>query len=584
MKEQYLIAARFSIMIALDYLVFAVGSLVVYCLLRFLRSYIKWFISPLWSLPGPRCGFLIGECAEGNAFSCSLSLSLPILCDRLLIRDPVHTLCQTGQFARIRSEPFLGPQRIWWKEAGPDTPFIHYSICFGVHVLMVLDADIVKDILYSNYGEQPRFKKNLFGLVPLIGKGLVTLEGKDWQRHRRIIHPSFQPTAIRESLGAFVPKLMSKFIKHWEKAEGREIDVGTHISNLALDIIGEVAFSHNFRAIECVERWVNQGQDSDYDMIDPVDDKIMMSMAEMFRNTGRRILLQMLNLKVLDFSTKRGRKTMNVAVEEVIMNARRKLEKSNGSCNSNGHKTGSPNASPCEHHRISLLERLLNAQDSSSKKSKRMRLELHELRDEILTFLMAGHDTTATYCYWAFFALCKNQDIQEKVFQDISKHAPKEKYTEISIDLIEKMPYFNAFMKEVLRLYPPAGIIIRYNMKEETLGGVEVPVGTKFTIPIHLLHRHPKYWENPDELRPERWLGDKHPSRHKYAFMPFSNGPRNCIGSQFAEVEAKLIMAPLIRHFLFRLAPSVENTNFTFTLSIVMKTNPRLKMIATKRD
>ncbi len=455
---------------------------------------------------------------------------------------------------------------------------------------MVLDADIVKDILYSNYGEWPRFKKNLLGLVPLLGKGLITLEGKDWQRHRRIIHPSFQPTAIRESLGAFVPKLMSKFIKHWEKAEGREIDVSTHMSNLTLDIIGEVAFSHNFRAIECIERWINQGQDSDYDMIDPVDDKIMMSMAEMFRNTGRRIVLQILNLSVLDFSTKRVRKTMNAAVEEVIMNARRKLKKSNGSCNSNvngtttHHKTGSPKASSGEHHHISLLERLLNAQDSTCKKSMRNRLELHELRDEILTFLMAGHDTTATYCYWAFFALCKYPSVQEKVFQDISEHAPKEKHGEISIDLIEKMSYFNAFMKEVLRLYPPVGVIVRYNMKGETLKGVQVPAGTKFIIPIHLLHRHPKYWENPDELRPERWLGDKHPSRHKHAFMPFSNGPRNCIGYQFAEVEAKLIMAPLIRHFLFHLAPSALNTNFTFTQSIVMKTNPRLKMIATKRD
>ena len=89
---------------------------------------------------------------------------------------------------------------------------------------MVMDADVVKDILFANYGEKPRFVKNLFGLIPLIGNGLVTLEGRDWQRHRRIIHPSFQPNLIRESLGSFVPKLMSKFIKHWENAAGREID------------------------------------------------------------------------------------------------------------------------------------------------------------------------------------------------------------------------------------------------------------------------------------------------------------------------------------------------------------------------
>ena len=170
------------------------------------------------------------------------------------------------------------------------------------------------------------------------------------------------------------------------------------------------------------------------------------------------------------------------------------------------------------------------------------------------------------------------------VFQDIAKHAPRENTPEITIESIEKMSYFNAFMKEVLRLYPPAGIIIRYNMKEENLKGVKVPAGTKMVIPIHLLHRHPKYWKDPEEFQPERWMGEEHPSSHKHAFMPFSNGPRNCIGYFFAEVEAKLLMAPLIRHFLFRLAPSVRDTNFTFTLSITMKASPGLKITASKRE
>jgi len=536
-------------MIVVNLLSLVVGFLSVYAFAKFLGSYIKWYTSPLWSLPGPRDGsYLI------------------------------------GQFAKIRREPFFDPAKRWLKEAGSDVPFIHYNTCFGNHVLMVLDADVVRDILYSNYGEKPRFRKKLVGLIPLIGMGLITLEGRDWQRHRRIIHPSFQPNAIRESLGAFVPKLLKKLIKHWENASGREIDVSAHLSNVTLDIIGEVAFSHDFRAIECIERWVNRGHDVDYDMIDPVDDKIMMTMTEMFRNTGRRIILQMLNLRFLDFSTKRGRKTMNAAVEEVIMEARRKLKNSQAHCIGNGssnHKTGSPKASNGEHKGISLLQRLLDAEDSSAKKSTRKSLEIHELRDEILTFLMAGHDTTATWCYWAFFALCKYPDVQEKVFQDISKHAPN---GDISMQAIEQMPYFNAFMKEVLRLYPPAGLIIRYNVKEENLKGVKVPANTRCIIPIHLLHRHPKYWKDPDEFKPERWLGDEHPASNKYAFMPFSNGPRNCIGYFFAEVEAKLLMAPLIRHFLFRLAPSVRDTTFTFTLTIVMKTNPGLKMIATKRE
>lgn len=231
----------------------------------------------------------------------------------------------------------------------------------------------------------------------------------------------------------------------------------------------------------------------------------------------------------------------------------------------------------------SLLQRLLDAENSASKKSSRKSLEVLELRDEIKTFLLAGHETTSTWCYMALYALCKFPDIQEKVVQDINKHAPKEKSSNISIQSIEKMSFFNAFMKEVLRFYPPIGMIIRYPVKEEKLNGTTVPAGTRLTIPIHLLHRHPNYWKNPDEFKPERWMGEKNPSSNTCAFMPFSHGPRNCIGYYFAEMKAKLIMAPLIRHFLFRLAPSIRDSDLTFSLSITMKFEPGLKIITQTR-
>jgi len=499
-------------------------------------------MSPLWSLHGPRDGSYL-----------------------------------VGQFSKIRDEPFMEPAKRWWKKSGLNTPLIHYTLPFGMDVLLVLDADVVKDILFSNYGKRPRFMKRLQGLIPLVGNGLVTLEGQDWQRHRRIIHPSFQPYLIREDLGAIIPRMISKFMKLWENADGREIDVNTHIGNLTLDIIGEVAFSHNFHALESIERWVKKGDDN-YDMLDPVDDKLMTSMKEMFQNTGKRILLQIMNLSILDFSTAKTTKTLNEAVDEVISEARRKL--SSAKSDDNKHEATKPMNG--KHRRISLLQRLLDAENSAAKNSARKSLKVHELRDEIKTFLLAGHDTTSTWCYWAFFALCKYPDIQEKVFQDVNKC--KEKTPDISMLEIEKMSYFNAFMKEVLRLYPPVGMIIRYNVREEIFKGVTVPAGTRLLIPIHLLHRHPNYWKDPEEFRPERWLGKEHPSSHKHAFMPFSNGPRNCIGYFFAEMEAKLIMAPLIRRFLFRMAPSIRNSDFTFSLSITMKSKPGLKMITQTRN
>ena len=535
----------------------------------------------------------------------------------------------------------MEPHKKWWKEAGVDTPVIHYCQPFGKHSIMVLDADIVKEILFARYGENPQYIKKLYGLIPLIGKGLVTLEGSDWQRHRRIIHPYFQPNLIRESLAEVVPKLVTKFISYWKKcADGKhEIDVCSHLSNLTLDIIGDAAFSHDFHALDSIEKWANANSSIDInsqnhdrtngsgggscgesktsssnndDELVPVSDKIVTSMKAMFSNSSRRIILMILNLSVLDYRTANTGRLMDQAVEEVITEARRKLEinriaaKNESTSNSNGASSSTKSTTnPRECGRLSLLQRLLDAEDSShdnNKKSARKSLDDHELRDEVKTFILAGHETTSTWCYWAIFALCKYPDIQEKVCQDIMKHCcPSSSSSSsegigsiITIEMIENMKYFNAFMKEVLRLYPPAGMIIRTPVKDEKIkkNGMIIPAETKILIPIHLLHRHPLYWKDPELFSPERWLSDNgngtskvnNPSNNKYAYMPFSNGPRNCIGYNFAEMEAKLLMVPLIKQFVFRLPRSLINTEFIFTTFITMKAKPDLKICIQSRS
>ena len=491
----------------------------------------------------------------------------------------------------------MEPHRRWWKKAGKDTKFLHYTLPFGAHCVLVLDADIIKDILFSNYGENPRFKKRLNGLIPLVGNSLLTLEGTDWQRHRRIVHPSFQPGLIRESLENCIPKILSKFIGYWEKADGREIDVDMHMSNLTLEIIGEVAFSHDFHALDWVEQWVRQG-DGEGDNKNAIpNDKVIQAMRSLFQNTARRIVFQLLKLSFLDFSTSKSARMLDKAVDAVITEARRKLENNKqigdddedadgGSNSSTGKKVGATKTLGIHsgYGQISLLQRLLAAENSDSKKPSRKSLAVDELRDEVKTFILAGHETTSTWCHWAFFALCKNPDIQKKVLEDIEKHSSEDKKADISVQMIEKMTYFDAFMNEVLRLYPPAGMIVRYNMKEEEFKGEIIPPETRLIIPIHLLHRHPNYWKDPELFQPERWLGKEHPSSNRCAFLPFSKGPRNCIGYHFAELEAKLLLAPLIRRFAIRLAPSLLDIKFTFTNSITMKLKPALKIEISSRE
>ena len=169
------------------------------------------------------------------------------------------------------------------------------------------------------------------------------------------------------------------------------------------------------------------------------------------------------------------------------------------------------------------------------------------------------------------------------VYEDVTRYAPGS--TQITIEQCDKMEYLAAFMDEVLRLYPPVGMMVRANSKRCNLLGSAIPKGTRIVVPVYLLHRHPLYWKDPDAFKPERWLKSGDGSQacsHHFAFLPFSCGPRNCIGQRFAMYEAMLILAPLIRQFTFSLAPSMAG-EIKLKSFITLKADPALKVLAHER-
>ena len=147
------------------------------------------------------------------------------------------------------------------------------------------------------------------------------------------------------------------------------------------------------------------------------------------------------------------------------------------------------------------------------------------------------------------------------------------------------MEYLGAFLQEVLRLYPPVGFFPRVNRFREFLDGVEVPPGTRIALVPHLLHRHPKYWDDPETFNPERWLNvsEKEIERRRFAFFPFSFGGRNCIGQYFATLEAQMIVAAIVRAFRVEIAPSQKSTDHTFSSKITMKSKPLVRLAVQER-
>lgn len=191
----------------------------------------------------------------------------------------------------------------------------------------------------------------------------------------------------------------------------------------------------------------------------------------------------------------------------------------------------------------------------------------------------AGHETTSTLCYWAFYALAKHPDVQEKVLQDIQKHSVQGK--QIMLEHVEKMEYFLAFINECLRLTSPAGMIFRFNDKTENWNGTIIPKKTRIVIPLFLLHRHPKYWSEPEKFMPERWIGNA--KIHPYTFLPFSAGGRNCIGERFARIEAQLILVNLINRFHIKLAPSIEDAELEYRSSLTVRSKPKVQIVVKSR-
>jgi cytochrome P450 len=519
--------------------------------LQILKRYVKWIMTPLWKIPGPKSSFLWGE------------------------------------FLTLRKEAFGEPSKRWWKEAGYDVPMLHYTSVMGFSYLLILDKEIAREILSAPAGKKDyRFGRDGRFLASKIGEGLISLQGPQWMRHRQIIQPAFQARAVKEALTASVPPLVSKFIEYWSMAINnnkeeppREIDLASHLSALTLDVIGQVAFSHEFHAIESVKQWANNQNIGD-DKLDEVDDPFIKAMSETFKYSVLGTVTFLSGTfwvdKYLNPRNTVLRRHLDGAVDAIVENAR------------NNNSSERPK---------SLLQFLLQAEENhtdatssrTSSVSSNRTLNNAELRDEMKTFIIAGHGTTQTLLYWAIYAMAKLPDIQERVYQDISHTKKKGEQEPLDLETVEEMEYFNAFLNEVQRMYPAVGTISRETCFEEKFAGYQIPARTNLFISPYLLHRHPKYWKDPESFQPERWIHkdnaahEEFMAKIRFAFIPFSVGSRVCIGQRFATIEAKLILVSLVQAFSFQIAPSQRDTEFTLTRFITTKTKPLLKVSVKSR-
>jgi cytochrome P450 len=410
------------------------------------------------------------------------------------------------------------------------------------------------------------------------------------------LQPAFQSGLLKETVSASVPSRVNKLIACWNRANEsqiqatgslREIDATSHLSALALDVIGDLAFSHDFHGLDAVEEWADDNKADGSAQLPNLKDEFLQAIQDLTGYDDVALVFFLLLDMVWIYtrwspSWRRKLRLADESSRRIIAHAEEQMKQQKEEAK---NRSSSSDASTMTNP--SLLQLILDAQDpDESTASCRRMLNKIEVLSEVKTISIAGFETSATTITWALFALVKHPDVQQRLADDIEKHAPSLTVQDITIQHVEKMEYLNAYFQEVLRLYSTVGQTNRKCRRHETLAGVDLPAGTRFVIPFGLLHRHPKYWDKPDLFQPERWLNmtKEEQERRRFAYMPFGAGNRDCIGKSLALLEIKLVVAAIVRAFNVQLAPSQRDTEFTFVSQVVMKMNPLLKIVVKKRN
>lgn len=428
----------------------------------------------------------------------SSSTAYPVRAD--LVRTPLNVL-QSWQASRKNLLTII-------PEVSTRMPIVSGKTGTPWH--MLTDPVGIRRVLLENVENYPKsiVTKNL--LRPAIGESLFIAEGKHWRWQRRTAAPAFS----HRNVTALAPVMT----RAAERSAGRIAQIGNRAVNMldemvtaTFDVISDVTFSGDRGFDRAAVHRAIDIYISDAGKVSLFD---VLGLPDWIPRPGRNLAAD-------------GMGDMKAAADRVI----------------NARQTDRAQGVP------DLLDLLLDGEDPKS--GRRMTTE--EIRDNLLTFIVAGHETTALTLAWSLYLCAFDPTVQE--------HARLEAQTVLqgraaTADDVPNLPYNRQIIDEALRLYPPAAIVSRTAAAQDTLCNTQINPGDTVIIPIYALHRSHLLWDDPDQFDPDRWTHGAKPDR--YAYLPFGDGPRICIGASFAVQEAVIILATLLGRFRFKSVKGVD--------------------------
>jgi cytochrome P450 len=344
----------------------------------------------------------------------------------------------------------------------------------------------------------------------LLGNGIMTSEGEFWRRQRYLMQPAFHRRII-DRFGRMIAAANERLLERWQAAAGSDepVNVTDAISELTLEIVLAAIFGEDLATL------ADANGDNPFAVVsrEPARD---LRFAYRFRSLGRTIA------QLIERRRASGRQHFDFLA--MLMAAR-------------GKDDGAP-----------MTER--------------------ELIDEVMTLVVAGHETTASALNWTWYLLARNPEAERRLHAEIDAAANTAAAAAAQVPpgpsgppaagllAAESLHYVRQVCDEALRLYPPGWLLSRRTLQPDVLGGYEVPAGVDVLLSPYVLHRHPRYWQEPEEFRPERFAPGEEDARPRFAYIPFAAGPRHCIGESFALFEMVAHLRSIARHF--RLRPVAE--------------------------
>ncbi|WP_271337648.1 cytochrome P450 [Flavobacterium azizsancarii] len=393
------------------------------------------------------------------------------------------------------------------------------KIGWSKHIILSRDNEIAQYILQKNQKNYHKSKFQSVYLSKYLGKGLLTVDGDFWLKQRRLIQPAFH----KQKMNQLVENMNDTIaVELKDLEEEKAIDLFPVMSQLAFNVVAKSLFQ-----LSISDEKLNRIKF----IIEEVQNFLIKEIRLPHKAWWFSLSGQVKNHLELA-------KENNSIIQEIIEDRMASKEEIND-----------------------LLNMLLETRYEDTGEG----MSVSQLVDEIKVLFIAGHETTANALTFTLHLLGRNPEIQQRVFDEITEIQSQ---TNDIVEQLQKMTYTNAVLNESMRLYPPAWITDRQNVVDDTLAGYHIKKGTLIGVSFYELHRNPKYWVNPEQFDPERFLEEQKKQSMQY-FYPFGAGPRMCIGAGFAIYEMCLAISQIVKKYVIKSSTDTVQFNPLITLKPV---------------